>query len=224
MTSIADILNKDQQLQEKKIKRYFKLFLLLVIAYLVSFVIFIFKIHQKPTILNDKTDAIVVLTGASGRITEGIKQLVKNKGDRLFISGVYKKNSNDNVIKSIILKLTKTIPAISSDILSRIEEGKAKSTIENAVETKEYIEENKIKSIRLITSFYHIPRVKILFSKSLPTTNIIYNPIYTKKEKNLFKYNNFAITFLEYNKFLVIMLLDKLNLDIKTMLRLQGAL
>lgn len=224
MTTIFDILKRNQELHNKKIIKYFKLFLLLFFVYLVGFVVFTFKINQKQNIPNNKTDAIVVLTGASGRITEGIKQLVAGNGEKLFISGVYKKNSNNNVIKSVISKLTKTNIFISSDILTRIEEGKAKSTIENTIETKNYIDENKIKSIRLITSFYHIPRVKILFSKYIPTIQIIYHPIYTKKEKILFKHNNFIIVFLEYNKFLITVLLDKLNLDTKTILKLQRAL
>ena len=186
--------------------------------------VFSFKVNQKQHIPNNTTDVIVVLTGASGRITEGIKQLVAGNGERLFISGVYKKNSNNNVIRTVISKLTKTNIFIASDILTKIDEGKAKSTIENALETKNYIDENNIKSIRLITSFYHIPRVKILFSKYIPTTKIIYHPIYTQKEKNLFKHNNFIIVFSEYNKFLITILLDKLNIDTKTILKLQRTL
>ena len=224
MTTIFDILKTDQEIQSKKIKKYFKILFLLFIVYLVCFLGFIVNINQKENIPNDKTDAIVVLTGASGRITEGIKQLIAGKSDKLFISGVYKKNSNGNVIKKTILQLSKKTNPIPSNILSKIEEGKAKSTIENALETKVYTEGNNIKSIRLITSYYHIPRVKILFSKYLPNTKITYHPIYTKKEKNIFKHNNFLIVFLEYNKFLITILLDKLNLDTKTILRLQGAL
>ena len=224
MTTIFDILKRNQELQNKKILRYFKIFLVLFTLYILGFGFFIFKTKQIPIASNDTTDAIVVLTGASGRIAEGIKQLTKNKADKLFISGVYKKNPNNNIIKNIISKLNKTTNSpIPSDILSRIEEGKAKNTIGNAIETKIYVEENKIQSIRLMTSFYHIPRVKILFSKYLPSTNIIYHPIYTKKEKNLLKHNNFAIIFIEYNKYLITILWDKLNISTKTTLKILGA-
>ena len=60
--------------------------ILLWIAGLIRFADSIPKLIEKPT---RHTDAIIVLTGGSGRLEEGLNLLEQNMANRLFVSGVY---------------------------------------------------------------------------------------------------------------------------------------
>ena len=66
-------------------------------------------INSQPINYNEKTDAIIVLTGGRNRITEGIKLLNSQLSDRLFISGVSKKATIEELEKKSAIKALKKV-------------------------------------------------------------------------------------------------------------------
>ena len=74
-----------------------------------------------------KSDAIVVLTGGSQRLDEGLKLLQDNMAERLFVSGVYKGIEVRTLLKIYNQKQT--------DFGRRVFVGGAQNTRENALET-----------------------------------------------------------------------------------------
>ena len=100
---------------------------------------------------NFNVDAIVVLTGGKGeRIIEGYKQIEKSNQNKLFISGV-DNTFNSEVVLVNILNFDQNI------VECCIEVGYlSKNTYENALETRYWALEKKIKSILLITSDLHM--------------------------------------------------------------------
>ena len=70
-------------------------------------------------------DAIVVLTGGSGRLRSGLDLLLADRARRLFISGVYR-----GVDVTQLLALLKQQP---DQVENRISIGNAVDTIENAL-------------------------------------------------------------------------------------------
>lgn len=126
-------------------------------------------VMQNPHAPERKTDAIVVLTGGSGRVEEGLKLYQEGLSGRLLVSGVHK-----DVRASEILHLWKGPPI---DVAGLALDPRATTTVENAVYSKEWIEENDIHSIRLITAYYHMPRAYWEFKRRMPGLVIIPNSI-----------------------------------------------
>jgi len=114
--------------------------------------------NQKNT--NFNVDAVVVLTGGKGeRIIEGYNQINNSNQNKLFISGV-DNTFNSEVVLVHILNFDQNI------VECCIEVGYlSKNTYENALETRYWALENKVKSILLITSELHMQRAKFLFEQ-----------------------------------------------------------
>ncbi len=175
--------------------------LTIFIAWALGFVLFTRYINSFDIDTNTKTDAIIVLTGGRNRISEGIRLLNENLADKLFISGV-----PENISIGQIEKQAK----IKADDENKIELGrKAKNTIENAIETEEWIKKNNIKSIRLVTSSYHIPRSLQEFIVYVTMGNdleVVLNPIYSPNVNHKWwkSWGTFRLLMMEYNKFLIV--------------------
>jgi uncharacterized SAM-binding protein YcdF (DUF218 family) len=140
----------------------------------------------------DHTDAIVVWTGGTGRIEEGVNCLHKDLAKVLFISGVHE----DVVLKDLI-----DAPHMQGRVFLGHE---AKTTQENALETKLWLKKNGIHSVRLITAHYHMRRSLLELESLVPSLRIIPHVIRPASfagewwhDKNLLR---LALT--EYNKFL----------------------
>ena len=58
---------------------------------------------------------------------------------------------------------------------------KATTTFENALEAKEWLELNKINSITLVTSAYHMPRSLLVFKDEMPNIRIEFHPVSLKE-------------------------------------------
>ena len=166
--------------------------------WLAGLIWFGFYIRNLPVDEEKNTDAIVVLTGGRNRITEGINLLNQKRAPILFISGV----SQDVKIGDLEKRLS-----VYADDESRIVLGyKATNTIENASEVSEWIKQNDIKSVRLVTSNYHIPRsIAELETYHLPI-QIIIHPVYSKYVKKEWwkHWGSFKLIATEYNKFLFV--------------------
>lgn len=111
--------------------------------------------HNQP----QKADAIVVLTGGSGRVATGVELLENEAAPKLFITGVGK----DAGVKDILNEMD-----LPEDLLTKIELGhEAENTIGNAVEARSWLVDNQISSIILVTSNYHMPRSMLTFKRGL---------------------------------------------------------
>ena len=108
---------------------------------------------------NNRADAIVVLTGGLGRVDKGFELFAGGKAMHLILAGAAK----DATLESIFFQ--KDLVQGKANII--LEKGST-STYENAVEIKKIIETKGIKSIILITSFYHMKRASYTFSRILP--------------------------------------------------------
>lgn len=108
-------------------------------------------------------DAIAVFTGDKGRITYAMEILKRNPTSKLFISGVYAKNSYETL-------LDKQAPPSSYEELGdhgmQVDlDYESKNTFENVRETVEYLKSNPdLSNILIISSDYHIMRVKLISS------------------------------------------------------------
>ena len=143
----------------------------------------------------EKTDAIIVLTGGTNRVARALDLLAEGKADSLFISGV-----NKGVKLKELLSLwgyEKTLPDCC--IILGYE---AETTLGNALEAQKWLRQNKVKTVRLITATYHMPRSSLEFHHALPETEIVTHPVIPEGFKPDTE-NFWKLSFLEYHKFII---------------------
>ncbi|MBK9563170.1 MAG: YdcF family protein [Micavibrio sp.] len=122
---------------------------------------------EKPTM---HSDAIIVLTGGKDRIETGLDLFAEELAPELFITGVH----DDVTQAEILARYTGAKPLPECCMVLGY---KANSTTENASETKEWMAGKNIKTIRLVTANYHMPRAVLEFRAALPGVKIITHPI-----------------------------------------------
>lgn len=143
------------------------LFSILVIFSVVAVVLFVdfayktFSVRQRDI----ATDAIVVLAGGRGRVEEGVRLFRDRQGKYLFLIGV------DPLVRKRELFRDRQ----GEDLSERVFLEKAsRNTLENALYGREIIDRKDIRSIRLITSRYHMKRATLIFRNTLPRDIAIY--------------------------------------------------
>ena len=141
--------------------------LLIGIVWWFVYLIFIFPKHHYDLIDNEfnENSTIVVFTGGKGRFEKGFNMLKDNVSRRLFISGVFPGINLEK--KYVINDSDKKL----FDCCISFDE-KAANTIENVQEVKDWIFLNDINEIFLVSSYYHLPRIKILFEKIIPNLEV----------------------------------------------------
>ena len=102
------------------------------IAWLAGFVLFHHRINHFAPDDGQPADAIVVLTGGKNRIAEAVKLLNDGLGEKLFISGVSKGISLNDLSQRTDITI-RTQREITLD-------DRSTNTIENAIEAAEWIE------------------------------------------------------------------------------------
>ncbi len=76
-------------------------FLLCLALWLTGLAWFVWQIPAHIIDDNRETDAIVVLTGGSGRLEYGLELLAEGKGKKLFISGVSEGITTEQLLRQV---------------------------------------------------------------------------------------------------------------------------
>jgi len=177
---------------------FFYLLFLGIAVWIIGFVCFLlyvfsFKLHPQPT----HSEALIALTGGEYRVQTAIDLLAQNKADRLLITGVNQKIAPASVLAKA-----------PEDIKARITLGyQATTTKENALEAQGWVLHHNIKTITLVTSFYHMPRAYLEIASQLPNTEITFFPIWPKQfdqSMNWIYTRSAWQLILEYHKFLYV--------------------
>lgn len=145
------------------------------------------------------TEAIVVLTGGSERFTTGLRLLAEDKAERMFVSGVH---PGVDVAR---LLLVAGQPSIV--LAGRIETGHAAlDTAGNAAETAGWMQRRGYRSLRLVTSHYHMPRSLAEFRRALPDVKVVPHPVFSSGVAKTTWWQRpatIALVISEYNKYLL---------------------
>lgn len=146
------------------------LFILFGSAFIIGFVFFTLNVISLSTSATEKADAIVVLTGVQARLQEGAQLLQRGLGKRLLISGV-NAQAGQSDIRSLAGIDAKTFSCC-------VDLGyTALNTTGNASETQSWVEENKFRSLIIVTSNYHMPRSIAELKLALPDVRLIPHPV-----------------------------------------------
>ena len=133
---------------------------LLLILYGLGFALFGVTLGKPAREDAVETDGLVVITGGAGRIEHGVDILADGKGKRLLVAG-----TDPAVTKADIIhrlggqgRLVRCCVDLGSESVD---------TRSNAEETKRWLERRKYKSVRLITSDWHMRRARYEFRRVL---------------------------------------------------------
>ena len=145
---------------------------LLALLWLAGLAWFGFTMPQTPAAGRTKTDAIVVLTGGSGRLAEGIRLLAAGAAPVLFVSGVDPRVDRQSVLRG-------AGGGAPEALQPRIVLGfRAEHTQGNADETALWARAQKLKSLRLVTANYHMRRSLLELRSALPDSRIVAHPVF----------------------------------------------
>jgi len=171
---------KKKKILKRKVKKIVKLFHVLalfilagLVVWLIVFMNFIPRSPEKLVFREklEPADAIVVLSGETNtRMTYAVQLYQQNYAPKMFFPA----GRDDQRIHSIIRK-----PRLQG-IVVMFGNG-ATSTIEEALETKKFVKQYKIKRLILVTSSYHSYRAHWIFHKVMPFVDIISAPVPEEK-------------------------------------------
>lgn len=134
------------------------------------------------------TDAVVVPTGSSGRIDRGLEVLDEGLAKRMFVSGV-----DPDVTRSEFAVQFKVGRARMQCCVVLGTE--AADTRGNGLETAQWAAKDNVKTLRLVTSDWHMRRASFELSQELPENVTILEDAVPSRP-------TLRILFLEYNKLL----------------------
>lgn len=134
----------------------------LILLWALGFALFATNL-AKPAI-GVRTDAIVVLTGGPGRVRRGLDVLAAGDARRMLISGVGR-----SVRKADLARTQQIAPAL----LAQVDIGReAIDTRSNADETAAWLSGRGYRSVRLITTDWHMRRAHFELSRTTGVTVI----------------------------------------------------
>jgi len=149
---------------------------IMLALWLAALISYVYSIPKEATKDANTTDAIVVLTGGSLRIAYGFELLDKGRAKKLFVSGVAEDASLEELM--VTHRASQKVRAMAAKepviILDRV----ANSTRSNAAQTAQWVREQGIKSIRLVTANYHMRRSVMEFRRLMPDVTIIADPVF----------------------------------------------
>ncbi len=139
-------------------------------AFAVGFVLFAGAIARNEPRDVAQTDGIVVLTGGSQRLTDGLSLLAAGQGRRLLISGVYQHTSREEIARTASYRGAKLDCCVDL--------GKsALNTIGNAIEARRWARANGFGSLLVVTSNYHLPRTLGEFQHVMQGVRLVGYPV-----------------------------------------------
>lgn len=162
---------------------------LLLLAYALGFVLFAFTLGKPAPANAAATDAAVVLTGGKGRLEQGIAVLRDGKARRLLVAG-----ADPSVTKADIARRLNGRHQLISCCVDLGSE--SVDTRSNAEEAARWIAKYRFRSVRLITSDWHMRRARYEFHKVLgDKVELVTDAVQSEP--------SFLTLFGEYNKYVL---------------------
>lgn len=168
---------------------------LVLIAWALGFIWFAIALPQPAA--RDRTDAIVVPTGSEGRIARGLEMLQLGTARQMLVTGV------DPQVKPEEFEAQYEVPERLMDCCITLGFS-ALDTRGNARETAAWMDEREYNSLRLVTADWHMRRAALELGDQLPE-NISITRDAVRSQVDL------ATLFLEYHKFLAVLVLQALG-------------
>lgn len=134
-----------------------------------------------------KSDAVIVLTGGEGRIGRGLEALDEDWADQMLVAGVDPEVRRREFAAEYEVSNARMACCVTL-------ENKSVDTRSNAAEAARWIAAEKVRSVRLVTSDWHMRRAAWELEETAPGILIVRDAVPTRPK--------LRILFLEYHKLL----------------------
>lgn len=143
---------------------------LVAVIWIAGFAWFVVTLRAEPEEPTRATDGIVVLTGAPYRIGLAVSLLAEGRAERLLISGIYAELGNDTL---------RRINAIPDDLFACCIDldRRARNTEGNAREAAVWTARHGYRSLRVVTSYDHMPRSLVELRRAMPDIDLVAHPV-----------------------------------------------
>ena len=119
-----------------------------------------------------RTDGIAVLTGGAERVETGLRLLLQGRAERLLVSGVHRNATLADLARAAGLGPEVQVSA------DRVALGHvARTTRGNAAEIAAWARAEGLRSIRVVTAGYHMPRALLELQRALPEAELLAHPV-----------------------------------------------
>lgn len=146
--------------------------LLLYALWLGGLIWYAYDIPREIDDTSTVTDAVVVLTGGSGRVDVGLALLAERRAQKLLVTGVARDVDLDQLLRV-------SMRQDARNLRERITLGhEAGDTAGNARETAEWMAREGLSSLRLVTASYHMRRSLLEFHRAMPNARIVPHPVF----------------------------------------------
>ena len=141
-----------------------------VLLLALGFARFLTQAGAGPAEPERPTDGIAVLTGGAERVETGLRLLREGRARVLLVSGVHR-----GVTLADVAHLAAMAPG---DLAGRVALGhEAASTRGNAAEIAAWARAERLRSIRVVTAGYHMPRALLELRRALPEVALLPHPM-----------------------------------------------
>ncbi len=162
-------------------------FSFLLLIYVLGYALFVVLL---PTPADERqSDGIVVLTGGAKRLERGLDLVARGRAKRLLVSGV------ERTVRPIELatRYETDIKLFECCVdLGR----ESVDTRSNGAETARWAKQKGFRTIRLVTTDWHMPRARFELSRQLGPEVVLFSDAVESDAK-------FSTLFTEYNKYLL---------------------
>ncbi|MEO6092303.1 MAG: YdcF family protein [Novosphingobium sp.] len=163
-----------------------RLLSLLLLTWLLGFVAFAVTLPRPAPA--GRADAAIVLTGAPGRIEHALRVIERGQARKLLVSGV------DRQVRVSEFERQHSVPPQLMRCCVTLG-FKAYDTRSNAREAVRWLKDNRFRSVRLVTSDWHMRRARFELDRTLPRDITLVTDAVPS-------HPTLKILFLEYNKLL----------------------
>jgi uncharacterized SAM-binding protein YcdF (DUF218 family) len=119
------------------------------------------------------TDGIVVMTGGQQRLADGLHLLTEGIAGKMLISGV-----GDGVSRAVLVQQLGLNERQVNTLFCCVDlDFAAKDTRGNAIAARRWALENNMRSLRLVTANYHMPRALLVFANEMPEFDLYQYPV-----------------------------------------------
>ncbi|MGB7418080.1 MAG: YdcF family protein [Erythrobacter sp.] len=158
----------------------------LVLVWALGFLWFVIALPQPAG--EARTDAVIVPTGGAGRIGQGLDVLDRGLAERLLVTGVDPEVTPDEFATEFDVPDTRMDCCVTLGFA-------AVDTRSNAAETARWVKTNAVRSLRLVTTDWHMRRAASELDRALPDDIAVLRDAVPSEP-------SFPSLFLEYHKLL----------------------
>jgi uncharacterized SAM-binding protein YcdF (DUF218 family) len=140
------------------------------VVLILGFGIFVWVLPRQQVALDRDADGIVVLTGGTSRVVDGLELLKSHHGKRLLITGVNLGTTTTDIAREA--PNYDRVLACCVDL-----DYSAINTLGNAVQARLWATQHDFHSLIVVTSAYHMPRALAELEHQLPNVALVPYPV-----------------------------------------------